>query len=129
MGAITLETPEKRSKYRAIPTDCEHGHRHASKIEARRCNELAEKQIAGSIRDLEQQPKFTVRVEGKPICAYVADFRYSMADSGLVIVEDVKGKATAVFNLKRKLVEATHPGTVISIWPVKKRKARKASAK
>lgn len=125
MGGITLETPERRSKYRAIPTDCEHGHRHASKIEARRCNELAEQQIAGAITDLEQQPAFKVWVAGKPICSYIADFRYQMADSGLVIVEDVKGKATREFSLKRKLVEATHPGTVITLWPPKKRKARK----
>ncbi len=126
MGNIVLEQPEKRPKYRAIPTDCEHGHRHASKIEAKRCNELAEQQIIGAIFGLEQQPQFKVNVEGKAICSYIADFRYSMADSGLAIVEDVKGKATPVFNLKRKLVEATHPGIVITIWPPKKRKARRA---
>jgi hypothetical protein len=126
MGGINLHPEKRPAKYRAIPTDCEHGHRHASKIEARRCNELAEQQISGAISGLEQQPTFKVHVEGRAICSYIADFRYSMADSGLVIVEDVKGKATAVFNLKRKLVEATHPGTVITIWPPKKRKARRA---
>ena len=129
MGAITLETPAKRSKYRAIPTDCEHGHRHASKIEARRCNELAEKQIAGVITELEQQPTYRADVNGALIFKYVADFRYRMADSGLQIVEDVKGTVTRVFSIKKKLIEALHPGLVITIYPPKKRKARKARAK
>ncbi len=126
MGSLTLEQPEKRSKYRAIPTDCEHGHRHASKIEARRCNELAEKQIAGVITDLEQQPAFRLVVNDKLICSYIADFRYAMGDSGLVIVEDVKAIATRAFSIKKKLVEALFPDTVITIYPPKKRKVRRA---
>jgi hypothetical protein len=41
-------------------------------------------------------------------------------------VEDVKGMATPVFNLKKKLVEAAYPGTVITLYPPKVRKKRKA---
>lgn len=113
------------NKFRAVKDECEAGHLHASKMEARRCSALTLQQAAGVIADLEQQPSYAVEVNGVPVCKYVADFRYRMADSGLVVVEDCKGVATPVFNLKRKLVEATHPGTVITIWPPKKRKARK----
>jgi len=117
------------NKFRAVKDECEAGHLHDSKMEARRCSTLTLQQGAGVITDLEQQPVFAVEVNGVPICKYVADFRYRMADSGLAVVEDVKGMATPVFNLKRKLVEAAHPGTVITIYPPKKRKARKKAVK
>jgi hypothetical protein len=114
------------NKFKAIPEECPRGHMHPSKKESARCAALCELETTGKITHLEQQPSYQVTVDGKPICKYVADFRYRMADSGLLIVEDVKGVTTPIFNLKRKLVEATYPGTVISIYPPKKRKARKA---
>jgi len=117
------------NKFRAQPQECEAGHLHASKSEARRCADLTALEAVGHITHLEQQPEYRVVIDGKLVCRYLADFRYRMADSGLLIVEDVKGVTTPVFNLKRKLVEATHPGVVISIYPPKKRKARKAKAK
>lgn len=112
-------------KYGAIKTVCGADHLHDSKIEARRCDELRAMEDAGEITHLEQQPKFDVIVNGKTVCRYIADFQYRMADSGLPIVLDVKGMTTPVFNLKRKLVEAAHPGVVITIWPPKLRKKRK----
>lgn len=119
-------------KYGAKPKHCDSGHRHASIAEAERCDMLSDLEAKGDILLLEQQPKYKIQYEGTPICTYIADFRYCMADSGLVIVEDVKGCLTPVFNLKRKLVEAAYPGVVISLYPPrprKKRKARKAKAK
>lgn len=101
---------------------------HASKLEARRCNELSERQAVGIIANLEQQPEYPLVVNDQPICRYVADFRYQMADSGLSITEDVKGKPTRDFVIKRKLVEALYPGVVVSLWPPKKRKARRKKA-
>jgi hypothetical protein len=117
------------NKFRAKPDECTAGHLHPSKKEAQRCSDLMALEAVGRITHLEQQPKFPIAIDGRPVCTYVADFRYRMADSGLIIVEDVKGVTTPVFNLKRKLVEAAYPGTVISIYPPKKRKARKAKAK
>lgn len=114
------------NKFRATKQECELGHLHASKSEARRCADLTALEAVGHITHLEQQPSYRIAIDGKPICTYIADFRYRMADSGLLIVEDVKGICTPVFNLKRKLVEAAYPGTVISIYPPKKRKARKS---
>lgn len=112
-------------KYGAVKTHCLAGHLHDSKLEAGRCNDLTAKEAAGEITHLTQQPEFRVEINGVLICRYVADHSYRMADSGLPIVEDTKGKTTPVFNLKKKLVEASHPGIVITIWPPKVRKKRK----
>jgi hypothetical protein len=117
------------NKFRAVKTECDLGHLHDSKSEARRCADLTALEAVGKITHLEQQPAFPVAIDGRPVCTYIADFRYRMADSGLCIVEDVKGLATPIFNLKRKLVEAAYPGTVITVYPPKKRKARKPRKK
>lgn len=114
------------NKFRAIKDECSAGHIHDSKMEARRCADLMALEAVGRITHLQQQPEFHVEINGRHVCTYRADFQYRMADSGLPIVEDCKGMATPVFNLKRKLVEAAHPGTVITLYPPKKRKARKA---
>jgi hypothetical protein len=115
-------------KYGAKKTVCSADHLHDSGLEARRCNELMAKEDAGEITHLTQQPSFSVEINGHVICRYVADHSYRMADSGLLIVEDTKGKTTPVFNLKKKLVEASHPGVVITVWPPRKRKVRRKKA-
>ena len=112
-----------RSKYSAIKTVCTSGHKHDSKMEAKRCDDLVALEAAGHITRLQQQPVFKVEINGKLICRYVADFAWFTADCQ--VVEDVKGMTTPMFNLKRKLVEASHPGTVITIWPPRQRKKRK----
>ena len=117
------------NKFRATPDECTAGHLHPSKKEARRCSDLMALEAVGHITHLEQQPAFPIAVNGTQVCTYIADFQYRMADSGLLIIEDVKGVTTPVFNLKRKLVEAAYPGTVITIYPPKKRKARKPRKK
>lgn len=115
------------TKYKAVKTECLHGHTHDSKIEAKRCNDLHVMEIAGTITDLIQQPEYRCEVNGKHICTYRADFLYCV--QGLLVTEDVKGISTPVFNLKRKLVEALYPDILISIYPPVKRKVRKAKAK
>ena len=114
-------------KYNAKKTRCGADHLHDSAIEARRCDDLRVLEDQGNITHLTQQPEFRVEINGKLVCRYVADFQYRMADSGLLISEDVKGVSTPVFNLKRKLVEASHPGTVITVFPPRKRKTRKTA--
>lgn len=116
------------SKYRARKTACNHGHMHDSGIEAAKCNDLHDQEARGEITHLTFQPEFQVRVNDRVVCRYIADFQYRMAESGLPIVLDVKGMATPVFNLKKKLVEAAHPGIIITVWPPKKRKQRKKRA-
>jgi len=113
-------------KFRAKKTDCLHGHTHDSNLEAGRCDALHALEAEGMITDLSQQPEFPVMVNGKLICKYVADFQYQVQDCR--IIEDCKGVQTRVFSIKRKLVEAAYPGTVITLYPPVKRKARKKRA-
>lgn len=114
------------TKYRAIKTPCAGGHVHDSKAEAARCDDLRALEDMGHIAELEHQPRFDVIVNGTKVCTYIADFAWWKGETR--VVEDVKGVCTATFNLKKKLVEATHPGVVITLYPPKKRKVRKAKA-
>lgn len=111
------------TKYSAKKTVCGAGHTHDSKIEAKRCDQLVALQAEGKINHLEHQPEFRVVINDKLICRYVADFAWFVSDCR--VVEDVKGVLTPVYRLKKKLVEAAHPGTVITEYPPRVRKARK----
>lgn len=113
------------NKFSAKKTVCGADHLHDSGIEAKRCDELTAKEEAGEITHLRQQPKFTIAINDRTICTVILDFEYRMADSGLQIDEDVKGMDNPMSRLKRKLIEASYPGTVVTIWPPKKRKVRK----
>lgn len=55
----------------------------------------------------EMQVPFQVILNEKKICKYFADFRVHYADGRLEIV-DVKGMKTAIYRLKKKLVEAQY---------------------
>ena len=108
------------TKYRAIKTEVD-GIMFDSKKEAKRYVELKEKLDAGIIADLRLQPKFDCIINGKKVCTYKADFEYLLDDQigpqgqiGHYIVEDVKGFKTPTYRLKKKLVEALYPGTVIN---------------
>lgn len=91
-----LGAPAKGNKFDAKKTDCQHGHRHDSKAEARRCNELHLLARGGAITDLEVQPQFWFAVGGVQMkhengrrVGYCGDFAY--VERGRQIVEDVKG--------------------------------------
>ena len=108
------------TKYRAIKTVVD-GITFDSKKEAKRYSELKMMEKAGIIATLRLQPEFKCMVNGKKVCTYKADFEYLMVDEegpdgqiGYYIVEDVKGFKTPVYKLKKKLVEALFPGTVIN---------------
>lgn len=81
-----------------------------SQAEARRYYALKLLEKSGDVVDLELQPKYQITINGKHICTYIADFQYSFKGPGgyTEIVEDVKGYKTAVYRLKKKLVEATY---------------------
>jgi len=99
-----------RSKYKAVKTEVD-GIMFDSKREAARYMELRLLERAGEIKNLELQPAFECRIDGKKICTYKADFRYFTAKE--CVVEDVKGMKTPVYRLKKKLVEALFPGVKI----------------
>ena len=80
------------------------GIRFASQREGTRYRELKLLVRAGQIRDLELQPNLPVKYEGKLLFTYRADFAY--IENGQRVIEDTKGFRTAVYKLKKKIVEA-----------------------
>jgi hypothetical protein len=98
------------TKYRAIPTEVE-GIRFASRMEARRFQELRMLERAGEISNLKLQTRWPLVVNGVKVCEYRPDFEYD--EGGRHVVEDVKGKATPEFRLKAKLMKAIHGVTVL----------------
>ena len=123
-----------RSKYKAVKTTVD-GITFDSKKEAKRYTELKLLEKAGHITHLELQPEYQITINGAKICKYKADFRYftvraesnersynskgewqtptKTGDKEGQIVEDVKGFKTPIYRLKKKLVEASYPGTQI----------------
>ena len=76
-----------------------------SRKEATRYGELRLLEKQGLIAFFEIQPKFDCVVNGKKVCKYTADFRYT-TPSGDEVIEDVKGVKTTVYRRKKKLVRA-----------------------
>lgn len=93
----------------------------ASKKEAARYGELLLLAQAGEIRDLVLQPRYLLLavftdsdgVKHKK-AEYVGDFQY-VARGGLVVCEDVKGRATETFRLKWKLVKFKYPAVTFRL--------------
>ena len=102
------------SKYNAIKTEVD-GYIFASRREAARYSELRILEKAGEIIDLELQPHYPCTVNGKLICKYIADFRYTSVKRGNVVIEDAKGFKTPVYRLKKKMVEAIYNIIIIEV--------------
>lgn len=97
---------EKNHKYRAkkiIVNDIKFD----SLNEGLRFSKLAFLESRGVIQDLILQKKFPVRIDDKLMFTYICDFEYLY--QGQVVTEDVKGKRTAVFNLKLKFLKVFYP--------------------
>jgi hypothetical protein len=98
------------SKYKNVKTVIE-GIKFDSKREAARWLELVMLQKAGHIAQLDRQVKFVlapaVVVDGRkrPALRYVADFTYR-DERGSLVVEDVKGRITEGYRIKRHLMAA-----------------------
>lgn len=94
------------SKYRAFKTTVG-GITFDSGLEARRYTQLKILEVAGTIKNIQLQPKFRLmdsfKYAGKTIRAidYIADFMYEENDK--TIVEDVKGIRTKDYIIKSKL--------------------------
>ena len=104
----------KASKYHNQKTE-HNGIGFDSRKEATRYQELCLRERAGEIRNLELQPRYNLIVNGCKLGFYKADFRYEDTATGDVVVEDVKGVRTAVYQLKRKLVRALYDIEVIEV--------------
>lgn len=98
------------SKYKNKKTEVD-GILFDSKKEAERYKQLHFLELAGFIEELRLQVPFELipkqERDGKVIeraCVYKADFVYLDNATGDVVVEDVKGKRTPEYIIKRKLM-------------------------
>ena len=101
-----VQVKNKKSKYGAIK--CKYnGIEFDSKKERDRYIELRKLEITGIISDLQLQVPFVLQdgfeFNGKKILPikYIADFTYW--ENGELVIEDVKGKKTDVYELKKKM--------------------------
>jgi hypothetical protein len=87
-----------------------------SKKEAERYQYLKLLELAGEIHGLTLQPSYDLIAQGgRKVGKYRADFKYNR--NGRLIVEDVKSIATktAVYRLKKKIVEAVHHIQIVEV--------------
>lgn len=90
-------------------TKCvEDGYKFDSLREKKRYLELRFLVLTKQISGLEVHPVYKFIVNGIPICKMIPDFRYQ--EKGILIVEDVKSKATItpVYRLKKKLMKSLY---------------------
>jgi uncharacterized protein YlaN (UPF0358 family) len=102
----------KRTKYGvSIVSERTHkGKVYMSKLEMQYAKHLGLLQKAkgkDKVVFVSEQVPFPCVVNGKKICTYLLDFKVEYADGRIEYV-DVKGMKTAIYNLKKKLVEALY---------------------
>ena len=90
------------NKYGAVKTTVDNI-RFDSKRESERYSELKLLFKNGHIHNLEIQPRFDFKIDGKHMFTYRGDFAYFDGDRR--IIEDVKGHKTAIYKLKKKIIE------------------------
>ena len=95
------------SKYGNIFTERD-GITFRSAAEARRYDDLKLLELAGEIAGLQLQPRYPLVVNGVKVGTYVGDFKYVDVGTGRSVVEDVKGAASPMYRMKRKLVKALY---------------------
>ena len=98
--------PQKKNKYNASKTEY-NGHLYDSKREARHAQELDLLIKAGEVQKWERQFKIEIEVEGNHICSYFIDFKVWKPDR--IEYHEVKGKETALWKMKWKLVHSLYP--------------------
>jgi hypothetical protein len=86
-----------------------------SQKEAHRYQELLWMRQAGKIHCIEVQPRYDLIVNGVKIGFYKADFRYFDKQTGIAVVEDVKGVRTPIYNLKKKLMAALYGIEIVEV--------------
>lgn len=96
------------SKYGNVKTTTSDGITHDSIKEANRWCELKLLERARRIQDLKRQVKYLLipKQDGERAVYYIADFEYT--EDGKKVVEDVKGKRTKDYIIKRKLMLWIH---------------------
>lgn len=77
-----------------------------SRAERERYKVLRHRQREGIISGVTCQPRFKIvhPVTREYICTYVGDFEYFVADTGEIVIEDVKGQVLETYKLKKKMM-------------------------
>ena len=107
----------RRSNRGAIRTAYE-GVIYASKSEANYARHLDVLIGLKRIKSWEGQVRVSLVVEGVKICTMVPDFLVQHRDGSQEYIE-VKGFATPVYKLKRKLFEALFPNAIYTVVPAR----------
>jgi hypothetical protein len=100
---------KRPSKYRNVKTVVD-GLKFDSKREAARWSQLQLWSRTGGITDLNRQvpfilaPSVVIGGRKRPALKYVADFTYVDSISRQMVIEDVKGKITEGYRIKRHLM-------------------------
>ena len=95
------------SKYRNKISEFK-GIKFHSKGEMERYQELLILEKVKEISNLRLQVPYKIEINGNKICTYFADFVYFDEKTKEEVVEDYKGTRTAIYRLKKKLVEAQY---------------------
>lgn len=97
---------KKQNKYRNVKCEAVDGEKFDSMKERERYYQLLMMEKAGIITELRRQYKFCLlpKQEGERAAYYIADFVYEDKETGLLVVEDVKGHRTADYRLKKKMM-------------------------
>lgn len=99
---------QNRRKYYNQPVVTQEGERFDSKKEYRRWKELQLLERAGEISSLMRQVAFELLPASPPQfkrpVKYIADFTYIDEKENHLVVEDVKGVRTPLYNLKKRLM-------------------------
>lgn len=115
--ALAQIAKESASKYHNVPTVYD-GRTYHSRKEADYAKFLDASRRAVKLRDrvtkIEPQVRYPFKVNDVLICTYVLDFRVTYAD-GRVEHVDVKGFATGVYQIKRKLMRACYGIDLIEV--------------
>lgn len=111
LAIADVQKPQERrssvSKYRNRRVRA-YGRLWASQAELARYDDLLRMGQFKLIENLELQPRYPLFSVGRHCADYVADFAYDDVFANRRIVEDVKGFASPVYKLKRKLFEAQY---------------------
>ena len=97
-----------KAKFRNVRVEYD-GIKFDSQRECAHYQELKMLESAGEISQLRGHPRdFTITINNQRICRYEPDFIFYDELQGRFRIQDVKGVVTALFKLKKKLVEATY---------------------
>lgn len=95
----------KVNKYNAKKVTVD-GIKFDSIAESKRYSVLKLLERTGEVTELKLQPKYDLIVNGTKVGFYKADFRYKR--NGELVVEDVKGMKTPIYNLKKRMIKAIY---------------------